>query len=62
MDMIEYTDFKKLEMRVGNVIEVERIPKTDKLYKMLVDVGGEDHVVVHGAPHFGLAVDEVVIG
>ncbi|HIH16058.1 MAG TPA: methionine--tRNA ligase subunit beta [Candidatus Diapherotrites archaeon] len=41
MDTIEYADFKKLQMRVGKVLEVERVPNTDKLYKLQVDVGFE---------------------
>ncbi len=41
MDIIEYADFKKLQMRVGKVLEVERVPNTDKLYKLQVDVGFE---------------------
>src|SRR5207247_8671267 len=35
-------DFKRLEMRVGTVIEVSRVPRTNKLYKVVVDLG------VHG--------------
>jgi len=46
MDMIEFDDFKKLEMRVGTVVEVERIPKTDKLYKMMVDVGEAEPIQI----------------
>ncbi len=32
-------EFKKLEVRVGTVIEVSRVPKTEKLYKVIVDLG-----------------------
>ena len=32
-------DFKKLDIRVGTVVKVERIPRTEKLYKMVVDLG-----------------------
>jgi len=32
-------EFKKLEVRVGTVIEVSRVPRTEKLYKVLVDLG-----------------------
>ena len=39
MEWIEYTDFKKLDLRVGTVTQVERVPDTDKLYQMKVDVG-----------------------
>jgi len=39
MDKISFSDWKKLKMKVGKIIEVERIPKTDKLYKLQVDIG-----------------------
>ncbi len=32
-------DFKKLELRIGTVVEVTRIPRTEKLYKVIVDLG-----------------------
>ncbi len=40
MIQITFADWKKLEMKVGKVIKVERVPKTDKLYKLQVDIGG----------------------
>ena len=32
-------DFKKLEVRVGTIVEVTRVPRTEKLYKVVVDLG-----------------------
>ena len=32
-------EFKRLEMRVGIVVEVSRVPRTNKLYKVVVDLG-----------------------
>ncbi len=32
-------EFKKLEVRIGTVIEVSRVPRTEKLYKVVVDLG-----------------------
>ena len=46
MEMVEYSDFKKLDIRVGSVLEVERIPGTEKLYKMQVDIGGERKIQI----------------
>jgi len=34
-------DFKKLNIRIGTVTKVERVPGSNKLYRLLVDVGGE---------------------
>jgi len=38
---VSLKDFKKLNIRIGTVTKVERVPGSNKLYKMLVDVGGE---------------------
>src|SRR5438093_10920971 len=39
---VSIDEFKRLEMRVGTVVEVSRVPRTNKLYKVVVDLG------VHG--------------
>ena len=31
--------FKQFEIRVGRVVEVSRVPRTNKLYKVIVDMG-----------------------
>jgi len=36
---IDLDDFKKIDMRVGKIITVEKIPNRDKLYKLQVDIG-----------------------
>jgi len=46
LNEIEYPDFKKLEMKVGKVVSVERIPKTEKLYKLMVDIGRDDPIQI----------------
>ncbi len=45
---ITYKEFKKLDIRIGTVAEVERVPGSDKLYKLRVDVGGELRQIVTG--------------
>ncbi len=39
MDQISFDEWKKVEMKVGKILEVERVANTDKLYKLQVDVG-----------------------
>jgi|SRR3989338_3882810 len=39
MSIISFDEWKKLEIKVGKILKVERVPKTDKLYKLQVDVG-----------------------
>ena len=36
---ISIDEFKQLEIRVGTVVEVSRVPRTEKLYRVLVDLG-----------------------
>jgi len=45
---IRIEDFAKVEMRVGKIISAERIPKSNKLLKVQVDIGSEVRQVVAG--------------
>ncbi|MFH1046359.1 MAG: methionine--tRNA ligase subunit beta [Candidatus Omnitrophota bacterium] len=46
--MITYDDFAKMEIRIGTILEAERVPNTDKLLKLMVDIGGEKRQLVAG--------------
>ncbi len=46
--MIEFGDFKKIEMRVGTIEKVENIPNSDKLIKLKVNLGNETKQAVAG--------------
>src|SRR4030095_5232584 len=39
---IEIGDFAKVDLRVGQVVSAERIPKADKLLLMKIDIGEEN--------------------
>ena len=39
--MVTIDDFKKIEIRIGTVLSAEKIPDTDKLLKLSVDMGEE---------------------
>ncbi|HIF9191120.1 TPA: tRNA-binding protein [Photobacterium damselae] len=39
METIAYSDFAKLDIRVGKIIEVKRHDNADKLYIVQIDVG-----------------------
>lgn len=45
-DIVTMKDFKKLEIRIGTVTEVERVPGSKNLYRMQVDMGGEMRQIV----------------
>jgi methionyl-tRNA synthetase len=40
-NFISIDDFIKVELRVGEILEAERVPKSDKLLRFMVDVGEE---------------------
>lgn len=40
-NLIDFNQWKKIELRVGKIIQVEKIPNRDKLYKLKVDIGEE---------------------
>lgn len=50
---ITIDDFAKIDLRVATVIAAERVPKTDKLIKLQVKIGGEERTIVSGiAQHY----------
>lgn len=46
--MVSFDDFKKLEIRIGEIISVEHVPNADKLYVLQVDLGGKQAQLVAG--------------
>lgn len=52
---ITFEEFKKLDLRVGEIKSAEEIPGADKLYKLKVDIGGEERELVAGIKlHYNL--------
>jgi methionyl-tRNA synthetase len=47
-----FDDFSKMDIRVGTILEAERVPKTDKLMKLLIDTGLDKRTVVSGIAAF----------
>jgi methionyl-tRNA synthetase len=47
-EMIEFDDFTKLDIRIGTILEAEKVPKTKKLLKLKVDVGIDTRTIVSG--------------
>jgi len=45
---INYEDFKKVEMRVGKVLDVKEVSNTENLYKLIVDFGEEKRQAISG--------------
>ncbi len=36
---ISIEEFQRLEIRTGTIVEVSRVPRTEKLYRVVVDLG-----------------------
>ncbi len=48
MEKISFNDFKKLDLRIGKVLEAEVIEESDKLLKLKVDIGDETRQIIAG--------------
>ncbi len=49
---VSIEDFTKLKFKVGEVLEAEKIEKSDKLLKLLVDLGDEKRTIVSGIAQY----------
>lgn len=47
-ETISFEDFSKIDMRVGTIIEAEKMPKTKKLMVLKVDTGLDQRTIVSG--------------
>ncbi len=59
MDYISIDDFRKLDIRVGEILSATRVPGTDKLIELDVDIGGEVRHLITGLYPLYRAVDLV---
>ncbi|MDY6850505.1 MAG: methionine--tRNA ligase subunit beta, partial [Thermodesulfobacteriota bacterium] len=50
--LVSFEEFKKLDLRVGLVKAAERVPKSKKLIKMIVDLGEERTIVAGVGQNF----------
>jgi methionyl-tRNA synthetase len=59
-ETITYDDFAKMDIRTGTVLTAEKMPKSDKLLKLSVDLGFETRTILSGiAKHF---TPETIVG
>ncbi len=49
---IEYDDFSKMDIRVGTILEAEKVAKTKKLLKLKIDTGIDQRTVVSGIAEY----------
>jgi methionyl-tRNA synthetase len=51
-DEIEFDDFTKMDIRVGTIMGAEKVAKTKKLMKLIVDTGIDKRTVVSGIAEY----------
>ena len=48
VELITYDDFMKVQLRTAEVIEAEKVPKSEKLLKLKVKLDSEERQVIAG--------------
>ena len=46
MENVKFSDWEKLDLRIGEIVDVENIEGADKLYKLSVDIGKEKPITL----------------
>jgi methionine--tRNA ligase beta chain len=48
MTVVKFDEFRMLDFRVGQVESAEKVANTDRLIKMIINIGGEKRQVIVG--------------
>jgi len=48
MEYISFDEFKKMDLRVAEILQAERVENTNKLLKLVVDIGTEKRTLIAG--------------
>ncbi|MBQ2615024.1 MAG: methionine--tRNA ligase [Clostridia bacterium] len=51
-DFVEFSDFEKLDIRVGKVVVCEKVPKSSKLLRFELEVGSERRQILSGIANY----------
>lgn len=52
MEMINFEDFVKIDLRIGKIIEAEKVEGSSKIIKTTVDLGEENRQILAGIGKF----------
>ncbi|MCK5624419.1 hypothetical protein KAI04_01090 [Candidatus Pacearchaeota archaeon] len=52
MENVQFNDWQNLDLKVGEILEIEDIENADKLYKLTIDLGTEKRILVSGLKEF----------
>ena len=58
-DSVSYDDFMKMDIRIGKILEAEKLEKSNKLLKMYVDTGLDKRTIVSGIAKY-FSPEEVI--
>ena len=58
-ELISYDDFAKMDIRIGTILEAEKMPKADKLLILKVDTGIDKRTIVSGIAQ-SFAPEEII--
>ncbi|EKY11034.1 methionine--tRNA ligase [Capnocytophaga sp. oral taxon 324] len=58
-ELISYDDFAKMDIRIGTILEAEKMPKADKLLVLKVDTGFDKRTIVSGIAQ-SFAPEEII--
>ena len=48
-NIISFEEFSKIDLRIGRILNIEKIPNFNKIYKAEIDLGFEKRIVIVGA-------------
>ena len=51
-EIVSFEDWSKLDLRVGEIVDIEKIEGADKLWKLVVDIGSEKRIVCAGIKEY----------
>jgi methionyl-tRNA synthetase len=46
--IVTFNEWTKLDLKVGEILEIEDIPNANKLYKLKIDLGTETRILIAG--------------
>ena len=50
--MIEFEDFKKVDLRIGKIVEATEVEKSNKLLNLKINIGEEERQILSGIAQF----------
>ncbi len=59
-ESVQFNTFEKLDIRVGTVLECEKVPKADKLLRFLLDDGLQKRTILSGIANYYPNPEELV--